>query len=427
MHCVSCEIILSKELKQLEWFSLEEINHKEWFLKASYKNQKQLNQAIEIIQSHNYQVVENKSNFVSDFSLQKTLIKIILLLFLWIIFYLLNLFIDINSFIPRDQNWSYFTTLMLWFIASLSTCLAITGWIVIWFSKSFSSKVSWLKWSFIIQSYFQIWRLLGFFILWGLLWLLWEFFSVSLQFSTIITLIISVVLVYIWLQVLDFVPNISKFWFHLPKWFATRVEKLKNPKMAPIVWALTFFIPCGFTQAAQLLAVSSWNFFTWGLIMLIFALWTFPVLFLLWLWSSYFSEKKFPLIEMLLWVFILLFWINALVNATNLLPSLFVDHTQQEKFTEQTKFTAVYATHNWDKIVWDNIYLDSWHNYKVIIIPENDGIWCMWHLTIPTLSDKVHRVLKWRPMIYEIWNAKPWEYKIVCSSIWLPHGKIIVK
>lgn len=428
MHCVSCEIILSKELKKLKWFSLKNISYKKWLLEAEYLNELQLQKAIELIEKHNFQVVEEKKDFQTNFILEKFLIKIIFLLFIGIIFYLFHIFVDVNNLIPQNQNGSYITTFIIGLIASVSTCLAVTGWIVIWFSKAFSKKISWFTWSLIIQSYFQAWRLLGFFILWGLLWLLWEFFSISLQFSTILTLIISFVLIYIWLQILEFVPNISKFWFHLPKSFSSKIEKLQNTKLAPLVWALTFFIPCWFTQTAQLLAIWSWDFLTWGLIMLAFAIGTFPVLFLVWVWSSYFSGKKFPIIEMILWIIILLFWINTFVNAQNLLPSLFWNSQWvQVKDTQDIKFVTIYSNHTGWNIEWYNIKLKAWWNYKIIIMPERDGMWCMGTLTIPTLSNKINKVLQGRPIIYEIVNAKPWIHKIVCSSMWMTQWSIIIE
>ena len=42
--------------------------------------------------------------------------------------------------------------------------------------------------------------------------------------------------------------------------------------------ALTFFLPCGFTQSMQLLALSSGGFLSGGMIMLVFALGTLPAL-----------------------------------------------------------------------------------------------------------------------------------------------------
>jgi sulfite exporter TauE/SafE len=428
MHCISCEIILSKELKKLSWFTIHQINHKKWILEAEYLDENQLKLAIELIKKHWFSVDEDVNNLKNNVNIQDILVKIIFLLFISIIFYLLTIFVDVNSLIPQNQNGSYLTTFIIGIIASLSTCLAVTGWIVIWFSKAFSSRVSGMKWSAFIQTLFQLGRLGGFFILWGLLWLVGEFFSISLQFSTILTLFISFVLIYIWLQILWFVPNISRFGFHLPKSFSNNIEKLKNPKMAPVVWALTFFIPCGFTQSAQLLAISSWDFYVGGLIMLFFALWTFPVLFLVWLWSSYFSWKKFPFIEMILWIIILLFWIHTFSNAYNLIPSFFnVDTQQQEVLQNNQSYETIYANHNGWNIDGFEINLQEWKNYKVIITPERNWMGCMGTLTIPTLSNKIHNVIQWRPIVYDFVNAKKWEYKIVCSSMWMTQWAIIVK
>jgi hypothetical protein len=233
---------------------------------------------------------------------------------------------------------------------------------------------------------------------------------------------------YIWLQILWFAPNITKLWVHLPKWFADKIIWIKNPKFAPIIWAMTFFLPCWFTQTAQLIAISSWDFFTGWLIMSAFALGTFPVLMLVWLWTSYFTWKKFPIIEMILWSIIFIFWIITFTNAYNLLPLLLSNNNTNEQIVSQdVEFETVYYSHNWWNINGNEINLDAWKNYKIIITPERNGMWCMWTLTIPTISNKVHKVQTWVPIIYDLIDVKPWVHRIVCSSMWMVQWAIIIK
>jgi sulfite exporter TauE/SafE len=317
----------------------------------------------------------------------------------------------------------------MWLIASISTCLAITGWIIIWYSKIISNQENSTQKNIYAQIWFQIWRIGGFFILWGILWLVGKTFSINLQVTTILTLMVAFLLIYMGLQILQFVPNITKLWIHLPKKFAHSITGFHNPKFSPVVWMLTFFIPCGFTQTAQLIAISSWDFLTGGLIMWAFALWTFPVLFLVGLGTSFFSWKKFPIIEMIIWSIILLFGLNTLVNASHLLPSLFtVNKTiQEENSLENLEYETVYFKHNGWNIIWNSIHLETWKNYKVIITPERNGMWCMWTLTIPTLSSKVYTVKSWVPIIYDLVNTQVWTHRIVCSSMWMVQWAIIIK
>lgn len=99
------------------------------------------------------------------------------------------------------------------------------------------------------------------------------------------------VMLYMWLNILKIVPSLSSLWLNLPNKFWHKILNIKNPAFAPIIWVLTFFLPCWFTQAMQIYAASSSSFISGAMIMWIFALWTMPVLFLLGFWSSYFFDK----------------------------------------------------------------------------------------------------------------------------------------
>ena len=432
MHCISCEIILSKELSKLKWFTLKSISHKKWILEAHFIDENQLEEAIKLIEKHNFTVLkhEEKNNTTNSHSnnINDILLKIIILLVIGLVLYLSSLFFDVNKYLPTNNSISYTATAMMWIIASLSTCLAITWWIIIGFSKAVSKNQESLKNKVFVQWGFQLWRVLWFFFFGWILWLIWKTFSVNLQITTILTLLVSFLLLYIWLQILWFLPNITKLWIHLPKKLADKIMWVTNPKYAPIVWALTFFLPCWFTQTAQLIAISSWSFLTGWLIMWAFAVWTLPVLLLVWLSTSYFSWKKYPIVETILWSIIFIFWIITFTNAYNLIPSLFSSNqSNNEIITENIDFETVYYTHNWWNINWNEINLQSWKNYKVIITPERNGMWCMSTLTIPTISNEVHKVQAWIPIIYDLVDVQPWVHRVVCSSMWMVQWAIIIK
>lgn len=129
---------------------------------------------------------------------------------------------------------------------------------------------------------------------------------------------------------------------------------------------------------------------------------------------------------MLLWIIILIFWIHTFTNAYNLIPSLFYWNNKQAELSINDEFEIKDIVHNGWNIEWYEINLEEWKNYKIIIVPQRNGYWCMQSLTIPKLSNKVHKVKKWMPIIYEIPNAQKWEYKIVCSTMWMTQWAIIV-
>jgi hypothetical protein len=81
----------------------------------------------------------------------------------------------------------------------------------------------------------------------------------------------------------------------LPRGMMQRIRGLaqsRHPLTALVLGALTFFVPCGFTQSTQLIALASGSFLAGGLIMLVFALGTLPSLIGISLVSAY-AEGRF--------------------------------------------------------------------------------------------------------------------------------------
>jgi sulfite exporter TauE/SafE len=370
-------------------------------------------------------IIEQKNKI----SLEVILNNIALYLWILVFFYLFSL-INLYKYLPEINSVNYLWAFLVWIIASLSTCLAITWWIIIWFSRYFGEK-SWIWENIKTQILFQVWRIWWFFILGWILWYIWNIFKIWYTISWILTFIVWFILLYLGLNIIWILPNITKFWFHLPKSFALKIEKIKNPKYALIIWALTFFLPCWFTQSIQLLAVNSWTFIGGWLIMLFFALWTTPVLFSVWLGSSYFKEKRFPLLNNAIWIFVILFWIVTITNSYNLINFRNMINNENEVVNVDNNISnkeieTVNVSHNWWSVEPKTINLKKWWNYKIIITPTKNWLGCMTTQLIPKLNSKVSYVQKWLPIIYDIINAKVWTYDIVCSAMWMEQGKIVV-
>lgn len=425
MHCISCEMLLEKELKNIKDINLIMVSHKKGIMEVEYKTESDYKKIVKIIEKNNFKVIENKK---SNFDETNFLLNIIALLFV-VILYISSKFIDFNSYIPNTNSINFVSAIFIWLIASLSTCLAITWGIIIGFSKYSWSKNNFLS-DFKIQTFFQIWRIVGFFIFWWLLWLLWKSISINFTLTGILTLFISFILIYIWLNILWLLPSITKFGIHMPKSFVNKFQSFKNPKYAPFVWAMTFFLPCWFTQTMQLLAVSSWWFFTWWLVMMFFAIWTLPVLYSLWLGSSYFLNKDYKILNKLIWALIIFFWIFSFSNSYKLIDFLFLknENIKIESINNlNQELEEINVSHNGWQTVPVFIKLKAWGNYKLIVTPSSNWLWCMSTQAIPRLSNKVSYVKSGVPIIYEIYNAKPWKYDIVCASMWMTQWQIIIE
>lgn len=437
MHCISCEMIIEKGVKKIPWLTLLSANHKNGKIEIEYDNEKVLKELKKVVEENDFSILEEGENSENETDLLDVLIKVTNYVIVWVLLlfvYMLSRMFDLTQYIPNIENVTFGSAFLVGIIASLSTCLAIVWWIVIGFSRYFDNSHT-LGTHVKVQSLFHIWRLLGFFIFWWILGYIGSVFQMSFWATPIFNIIIALLLLYMGLHVLGFVPSITKFGVHLPKSFAKKLEVSSHPQYAPIVWALTFFLPCGFTQTMQLIAINSGSFLVGGVTMMIFVLWTMPVLFSVGLGSSYFKDKKFDIFNKFIGALLVFFWVFTLSNASNLLS---VSIPKEENTTINTEvvdealiqngaFEEINVGHNGYQTVPATINLKAGRNYKLIITPTSDGKWCFFAMLIPNLDETIYYIKKWEPIGYTFNNIKKWKYNIVCSAMGMKQWVIIVE
>jgi hypothetical protein len=96
----------------------------------------------------------------------------------------------------------------------------------------------------------------------------------------------------------------------MPKIFLKYWDNVKNSEhtYAPIILgALTFFLPCGFTQSMQLFAMGSGNFWAGGTTLALFALGTMPILLGIGIISSKIHTKENILFKLIISIIIIIF------------------------------------------------------------------------------------------------------------------------
>ena len=423
LNCKSCELILEEEFtKNIKWIIIDKIDHKNGYISFKVLKEKDIDKVKDIILEKWYFLENNKLN-------KNTFFDYIIIFLLFILVWILALFFSNFEFIKmiNFENMTLALIFLIWIVASLSSCLAITWWIVIWFSRFFDNNIT-LKWKLKTQLMFHLWRILSFFIFWWLLWIFWKYLENIGLLSNILLFLVWFLMVYMWFYMLNIFPSITKLWLNIPNFITKKIINIKNPKYAVLIWGLTFFIPCWFTIMIQLQAIASSSFIFWGLIMSIFALWTMPVLFLIWLWSSYFKDKKFDLLNKFIAIIVIYFWIFTLNWFANLIS--FQNNQNQEiniENLENTNIENLVFTHNWWSLNQKTIILEQNKNYKLNIIPEKDWYWCMINLTIPGIDNNVYLVKKWVPITINILNVKKWKYNIVCWTMWMKQWEIIIQ
>jgi sulfite exporter TauE/SafE/copper chaperone CopZ len=176
-----------------------------------------------------------------------------------------------------SSNVSYSTAFVIGIIASLSTCMAVVGGLLLSMSATFAREGDQVK----PQILFHVGRLISFFVLGGAIGSIGSVFQFSGSASLILSLIIALVMLILGVNLLDVFPWAKKFQPSTPKFLskhALGVSKMNHTLTPFLVGIVTFFLPCGFTQSMQIYTLSTGSFLVGGLTMLSFALGTLPVL-----------------------------------------------------------------------------------------------------------------------------------------------------
>jgi uncharacterized protein len=180
------------------------------------------------------------------------------------------------------------TSFLIGLIASVSSCLAVVGGLVLSLSAKISQdNVSDTK-TFVL---FHSGRLLSFAILGGILGMVGSAIGINFMLTAILGLLASGVMI---LLGLNLIGVFAKNNITLPSGLFRFFRMIEHKTLTPILLGFaTFFLPCGFTQSMQISALSSGSFLSGFLIMLAFALGTLPVLALLSFGSASFASSRY--------------------------------------------------------------------------------------------------------------------------------------
>jgi sulfite exporter TauE/SafE len=177
-------------------------------------------------------------------------------------------------------KFNYGTAFIIGIVASLSSCMAIVGGILLSMSATFAKEGDKVK----PQVLFHVGRIVSFFILGGVIGVIGSAFTLSGTATFILGLVVGIVMLILGINLLDIFSFTKRLQPSMPKFIAKRAHGITkfNHTLTPLLVGIaTFFLPCGFTQSMQLAALSTGNFLSGGFTMLAFALGTLPVLALI--------------------------------------------------------------------------------------------------------------------------------------------------
>lgn len=288
-HCASCKIFIEDTLNEQDFVHHANVDLKTEVLEIetdSSQSPEDLAQILTgLVQSNGYVVtVEkiNKNNKNSDVIWQAVPIGLSFL----VLFFLLQKSGVLNLGIGGQTT--PVTSFIIGLIASVSSCLAIVGGLVLSLSAKISQdNVSDTK-TFVI---FHAGRLVSFAILGGVLGMVGSAIGINFTLTAILGILASVVML---LLGLNLVGVFAKNKVALPSGLFNFFRRIEHQTFTPLILGFaTFFLPCGFTQSMQVSALSSGSFMSGLLIMFAFALGTLPMLVLLSFGSASFAHSKY--------------------------------------------------------------------------------------------------------------------------------------
>lgn len=288
-HCASCKILIEDILSEQDFVAKSSVDIKKEIVEVeinSEKSQKEIADMLShLLKEHGYVLsLEKKEEEKNNFSdIWKALpIGIIFL----ILFFTLQKSGILNFGIGGGTTPT--TSFLIGIVASLSSCLAIVGGLVLSLSAKVLEDNKNNKKPLVM---FHIGRVLGFAILGGVLGLIGEVVGISFVFSGVLGIIASLVMIILGANLIGL---LKKNTLILPSSIFSFFRKVEHETYTPLLIGVgTFFLPCGFTQSMQISALSSGSFVGGLLIMLSFALGTLPMLALVSFGSMSFAKSKY--------------------------------------------------------------------------------------------------------------------------------------
>src|SRR3989344_5800486 len=285
MHCKSCELLIEDELLKVPGIKKVSVSHQTGIADVDCECELDSVAVTKAVESAGYGIGQDgKIHFFSR--KRRDYIDLGIAFFvataLFLIARSLGIFI-LSSTISGNYS-SLPIVFLIGLTAGVSTCMALVGGLVLGASARFSAKnphATGME-KFMPHLYFNLGRIISFFIFGGVIGFAGSLFQLSTSVLGTLTVAVGLVMLLLGGQLIEIFPILKKVSFTLPKGLS-RILGIQEKslgeysnKNSAIMGAVTFFLPCGFTQAMQLFAMSTGSPISGALTMSVFALGTTP-------------------------------------------------------------------------------------------------------------------------------------------------------
>lgn len=217
----------------------------------------------------------------------------------------------IDAISPSSTDITFGVALLIGIVASLSSCMATIGGVVVAFAQRYAKKE---KASFLTTARphiaFHIGRIVSFFVLGAALGAIGGTIHISVPMIAAFNIAIAVIMAWLGLNILGVVPSIARMGIRTPDGVAKFWHTLsgsEHPATPFAMGGLSFFLPCGFTQSMQLFALASGSAWIGGASLALFAIGTMPALLALGVASGWSSTNNMSVFKKVAGLVVILF------------------------------------------------------------------------------------------------------------------------
>jgi uncharacterized protein len=284
MHCRSCEILIEEELLKIPGVTQVNVSEKTGTAEIVFKGSLNDKTISETVEACGYKIGKNSQkwfsrNLADYYDLMKATLVAIILYFTALNLGLFNM--GANS---TSNYASYPVVFLVGVTAGFSTCMALIGGLVLGISTRYAESHTQMRTLQKLTPHliFNVGRVFFFMIFGALIGYFGSLLKITPGTTGVFTLIAGTIMLFLGLQTLGIFPRLEAVKITLPKslYKTLGIKEKKSANYAHsgtfLLGGLSFFIPCGFTQAIQLYAISTGNPITSAVTLGIFALGTTP-------------------------------------------------------------------------------------------------------------------------------------------------------
>ncbi len=295
MHCAACEVMIERKFKKVPGVERVNVNHATGKAQIHCSRVPDMRELQKAIDGHGYTVVtgtvpatkeEHKGGHWETGAI------FLIVVAAYLVLRQFKLVPDIGV----QDSMSYGFVFAIGLVAAVSSCLAVTGGLLVAVSAKYAENNPNLTGAqrFKPNLLFNIGRIAGYTVFGGMVGALGSMLTLSTKATGMMTIIASLVMILLGFQLLHLFPVLRRFQPKMPKFLSHRIHDSASGKRKAgpfLLGAATFFLPCGFTQALQLYVLSKGDWQAGALTMFVFSLGTLPALLSLSAISSFTKGK----------------------------------------------------------------------------------------------------------------------------------------